>query len=467
MKTILIKNGILVTMDKQRRIIEDGAVAIEKNKIVGVGKTREITNNFKGDVVIDAKRKAILPGFVNTHTHAATVYLKGVTEDMPNALHKVLWPIKHLLTPDILYDMGMLGMLELLKSGSTTVAENYNLLRMGGARASEKIGLRMLLSEQVIDVDLTKIDGGIKDGLYTYDDEIGDRTLEEAVKLIKEWNEKAEGRIRCMMGPLATDVCSKEILEKARIEAEKLGVGLTIHCSQSPAEVKQVNKMYGKSPVQFLKDIGYLGQKLIATHCIYTSREDTKTLADSGTKIAHCPSNMIIRGGNKMAPQLHWFESGITFGLGTDNPPSPHDMFVAMRSMRSVANRNLSNNEYESGLTKFFPNSMKTLEVATIGGAKVLGMEDKIGSIEVGKFADIITVNIKNPHIGPTNNGLVTNIVNYMNGSDVEDVIIDGYLVKERGTVKTVNEAEVVDKAYDTNQSLWTKFYEEYPELKQ
>ena len=151
-------------MDKNHRIINDGAIAIDEKKIVGVGKTQDITKKFRGEVVIDAKHKAVLPGFVNVHTHAATVYLKGVTEDMLGALHQVLWPIKHLLNKDILYDMSLIGLLELLRSGSTTVAENYNMIRIAGAKAVEKIGVRAYLSEQVIDADLNKIEGASKTG---------------------------------------------------------------------------------------------------------------------------------------------------------------------------------------------------------------------------------------------------------------------------------------------------------------
>jgi 5-methylthioadenosine/S-adenosylhomocysteine deaminase len=453
-------------MNNDRHVIRDGAVAIDGNRIVAVGKTETVEKHHVGDVTIVAQNKAVLPGFVNVHTHAATTYLKGVTEDMPEALHRVLWPIKQFLNERIVNEMGMLGLIELVKSGSTTVAENYNMIRNGIAPAVEEIGVRAVLSEQVFDADLFKVDRGIGDGFYSYAQDIGHRTLREATAVVDQWNGKADGRIKCMIGPLATDVCSKEILERAREEAEKRGVGLTIHLSQSPVENRQVNLKYGKTPVQYLQDIGFLGSDLVATHCIYTNSVDTEILSQTDTRIAHCPSNMVIRGADRVAPLLNWLRSGIVFGLGTDNPPSPHDMLTAIRNMKTVAWRNITANHYNVELAKFNPSPAKALEIGTIGGAKALRLDREIGSLEVGKKADLIIVDLHRAHIGPTRNHIIANLVYYACGSDVETVIVDGRIIKEDGSIKSVSEEEAVLRAQEANRKLWSSFLEANPNLR-
>ena len=246
---------------------------------------------------------------------------------------------------------------------------------------------------------------------------------------------------------------------EAAVKYDKL---LSIHVAQSEREVTQVKRLYDRTPVECLYDQGILGSKTLLAHCIYTSDTDTEIIADSGSKIMHCPVSQTVHGG-PLAPVVDWVSRGIPFGLGTDN--INHDMFTAMRRMMMISEFNKKAYRYHTSYQMHTITPYRALEIATIEGAKLLGMGDEIGSLEPGKKADIITVGLGKPHLYPLVDP-VNNLVRYAQGSDVEDVIIDGTIVKDVSGVTTVDTETVLREGQETGNLILNRFFELHPKLK-
>ena len=459
MVDVLIRDGLVLTMDENDRILVPGAIAIEENRIVGVGKTEELVKKFPADHEIDAKGRAVLPGFVNVHTHMPTPHLR-ISEygwKLMGGVRTAFKAIGEAATAEVIYKNSLVSCLELLKFGSTTVKDNYDMAE-SLARAVSETGLRGVISELVSEVDVTKIAYDV----WEYHPDIAREKLKKSIRFMKEWEGKADGRITTVFSPQAPDMVRKEILEEFLEAARKYVKLTTIHVSQSEREQRQVRKLYGKTPVKHLHDIGMLGPDVLAAHCIYTNDLDTQLLAETDTRIMHCPVSQVRQGGT-LAPVVDWLRSGIKFGIGTDN--INHDMFTAMRMMLMLINRQLASNGYHESFKAHVPTPMEVLRLATIKGAEILGMEKEIGSLEVGKKADVILVNMVKPHLMPLIDP-VTNLVWYGQGGDVETVIVDGEVVMENRVVKSVDEGKILREGQEVGERLLAKFFEINPELK-
>lgn len=430
MADILIKDGYVITMDPQRHIFERGSVAIEGDKIVAVGKGVKT----KAETVIDAQGKAILPGLINAHTHLSMTLLRGVADDMELMpwLEKI-WPIEQNLTADDCYAGALLGCLEMIKSGTTCFADQYFYME-DVARAVEEAGLRGVLSRGIIEVQGSE---KLK------------RTIEEGEKLVKNCHGKANGRILTMFGPHAAYTCSPECLMQVKELAKKYGVGTHIHISESQDEVDRVMKKYGKRPVEHLDSIGFLGPEVLAAHCVWLTEREISVIRERGVKPVHNPvSNMKIACG--VAPVPEMLAAGIPVALGTDGAASNNalDMFNEMKFAALL-----------SKVHKLDPTvvpAQATLEMATINGATALGLGDKIGSLEVGKKADIVLVDMKKPHLVPLHN-VVSHLVYSAVGGDVDTVIVDGKVLMQGRKVLTLDEDKVLEGAQKASDGLLTR----------
>lgn len=415
-------------MNYNRQIVKQGSVAIESGRIVAVGE--EIKE--KADQVIDARGKAVLPGLINGHTHLAMTLLRGFADDMPldKWLFDKIWPMEKRMEPRDCHVGALLGSLEMIKSGTTCFADNYFHMDQV-ARAVMKAGLRGVLSYGMIDRgDQQKMKEEIRIGR----------------NFVRAFHGKARGRILAMFGPHAPYTCSTECLQKVKELAKEFGVGIHIHLAESSEEVKQTTEKYGKRPVEYLNSIGFLGPEVLAAHCIWVTDKEIKLLKDNGVKPVHNPtSNMKM--GSGIAPVPEMLASGIPVALGTDGAASNNslDMFKEMKlaSLLAKARR----------LDPTVLPAMKALEMATINGAAALGLQAELGSLEVGKKADLIIVDLRKPHLSPMHD-IVSHLVYSASGSDVDTVIVDGKILMEKGEVLTLDEEKVLELAQRTSDDL-------------
>lgn len=441
MVDLLVENSILVTMDAHRRILRNGAVAIDDGIIVDVGDTDSLRKGHQAKEVVDANRMVVLPGLINTHVHLYQNLLKGLGDDtaLVDWCQATLFPLCRAMHKDSLvhnYEIGYYGalmaILEMIKSG-TTCFVGMDGLNPLICKAMEETGIRgfhsLELADRWIPEDLT----------VPARDQI-----KLARAIVKKWHGAQNGRIRCMVGPSAPFCCTKELLQSAGEFASENGLWLNTHLSETQYEVDFIRKETGKRPTEFLQDIGLLGPKLLAVHCVWVDKEEIRILKDNDVKVSHNPeSNMKL--GSGVAPVTEMLRQGITVAVATDGCGSNDnlDMFEAMRTAALLHKL--------SSLDPKIISAQKVLEMSTIEAARAIGQETELGSIEVGKKADLVLINMNKPHLQPLHD-VIRTLVYCANGADVDSVIIDGKMVYDRGRILTVNEENIIQRAGELTQ---------------
>jgi 5-methylthioadenosine/S-adenosylhomocysteine deaminase len=419
---ILIKNGWVLTMDPQDTLIERGAVAVSADRIVEVGTEDALTASYKAAKTIDAQEGIIMPGLVNAHTHAAMTCFRGLADDLPlmTWLNDYIFPAEAKLTPDIVYQGTRLACSEMILSGTTTFCDMY-LFEEAAAQAAKEVGLRAVVGEVIYDFPSPNY-GPVEEGLkYTED-------------LIEKWRD--DPLITIAVEPHSPYVCSPELLQKARAIADRNGVPMVIHLAETEREVAEIKKKYGRTPVAHLADIGFLSPGLIADHCVVLTEEDMMLLKDSDVKVAHNPeSNMKLASGIAPVPEL--LRHGITVGIGTDGCASNNnlDMFQEMDTVAKLHKVHT--------LDPTVMDARTVVRMATIDGARVLGIGDTSGSLEEGKKADIIIIDIRSPHLTPMYN-VYSHLVYAVTGSDVVTAIVNGRVLMEERAFTTLDVDEVM-----------------------
>ena len=450
MVDLLIKNGILLTMDARRRIIRGGSVAINDGRIVDIGKTDRLSLH-EADREIDAKGKAVLPGFINAHAHIRHVLVRGMRDDLP--IDPRVEPRQATsFTEDDCFNGAMLACSEMLKAGITCVLENnsYNVDRKNTdriAQAIERMGMRAIIAPAYNDIDLSLPE----DLRFTVQE-----AVKEYVRMIEEWDGKADGRIKIWLGPTQPGInVSTELLKEIRNLADEYKVGVTVHLSESiqpgaypRAFLRVIRDKYGfKGHVDYAYDVGLLGPDVLAAHCVWVTNREIQILSSTGTKVVHNPgSNMYLGSGIAPIPRLQ--SSGIIVALGTDEGQNNLDMFEQMKLTALL--------QKVEALDPSAITAQTVLEMATIYGAKAIGLEKEIGSLEIGKKADIIIVNMKKPHLVPQHK-VTSNIVYAANGSDVDTTIVDGRVIVENRQIKTASEEEILENAVKSAGAILEK----------
>lgn len=423
---ILIHNGIVATIDPQKRVFEKGAVAVNDGRIVEVGNSDDLKDRFVGEKEIDATYMVVMPGLVNLHFHTDN-FSRGVGEELnlEGWIYNIYYPMLAAMTPDDAYKSGLLAYTEVIKGGTTTVNDMY-LKLPSLADAAEKTGIRAILSSE--GADLIE----------------GQESLEDNEKALLERNNSADGRVTVVFGVEWIPVCSPEYIKKCRALADKHSVGIHVHLNESQDEVKVCKEKYGKPPTEFVHELGLLGPDVVAAHCVWLSDREIEIMKETGTHISHNPvSNAKL--GNGVARVKDYLKAGINIGLGTDDAPcnNNNDMFEVMK-YASLFQKAVHT---DASLLQ----SRQILEMATINGARALGMEDQIGSLEPGKKADIILINTRTPALTPVflgeNFNVFAHLVFAAHGDNVDTVIIDGKMVMEHREMLTVDEEEVIDEA--------------------
>ncbi|MEW6457942.1 MAG: amidohydrolase [Bacillota bacterium] len=407
-----------------------GDVAVEDGRIVFAGPTGAVPGTFEADEIIDATGMVATPGLVNCHTHAAMTLFRGYADDLPlmEWLTRKIWPVENLLTGDDIYWGSLLAGLEMLKSGTTTFADQYfEMDRV--AQAVEEIGLRASLCRGLIGVS-----------------EHAEKALAEGCEFVRRWHGAAAGRISAMLGPHAPYTCPPAYLKKVVAASEELDVGLHIHLSETRTEIEQIKAEYGCSPIALMEEIGLFHRPVLAAHCVHLSEVEIEILARRGVGVAHNPqSNMKLASG--IAPVVRMLAAGVRVGIGTDGAASNNDLNM-VEEMRTAALLQ----KVAQGDPTVLPAGL-VLEMATAGGARVLGLEDRIGTLEVGKRADVVLWRVNQPHLCPAHN-YQAHLVYSAGRADVDTVIVDGHVVMRGRRVLTVDEETVLRQAERTARRL-------------
>lgn len=429
MVDILIKNGYVLTMDPTKGDLEKGEVAIKGNKIIYVGKSYE----GPAEYVINAEGMVVMPGLVNTHTHAGMALLRGYADDLPLSswLEDHIWPIESKLAPDDLYIGTKLACLEMIRSGTTAFADMYiHMDRV--AKAVEESGMRAALSYGMLDLG---------------DPEKAERELKEGKRFVSEFNGAADGRITTMYGPHAPNTCSRDFLIRVREQARKDNVKVHIHVLETEAELNQMKEQFGMCSVNMLDEAGFLDADVLAAHCIWLSEGDMDILRDRGVSVSHNPvSNMKLASGIAPVPGL--LDRGVNVSLGTDGCASNNnlDMFEEMKMAALLHKVNSMNPTVVDART--------VLEMATVNGAKALGIQ--AGMLKEGYLADLIIVDMNRAHLTPLYD-VSSHLVYSARGSDVITTIVNGQVLMKDGTVLSIDEKEVLTKAREASERLVSK----------
>ena len=433
MPSILIKNcSWLVTQNRRRDILRDCSVMIDDDKIVQVGSVASGSAN----VAIDGAGKILLPGLINTHTHLSMVLLRGYADDMrlQDWLQKKVWPLEARLTPEACYHGALLGSAEMIMSGTTTFMDMYFNME-DVARAVKESGLRALLSYGIIDL---------------FDSTKAKIEQEKSRKFFEYVRGMETSRIQFALGPHAPYTCSAETLLWAKEFAEKNKVINHIHVAETRKEQADFQKQQGARVVEYLDKIGALSNRMLAAHCVWLTKSEVATLAKAGVSVAHCPvSNMKLASGG-VAPLPEMFDAGIAVGLGTDGAASNNslDMFETMKVCA------LLHKAHRWDATVL--DAQKTLDLATIEGARALGIQDEVGSIEVGKKADIIMLDTRSPNLNPIHGKetVVSDLVYSASPANVDTTIVDGQLLMTNRRLVTVNLQQTLQNAAEIANQL-------------
>jgi 5-methylthioadenosine/S-adenosylhomocysteine deaminase len=438
---LLLRGATVATCDSGDRLIVDGAIGIRGDRIAFVGPASELPPHASAQELIALPERLVTPGFINVHTHAALTVVRGVAEDLgfapaytkgiPNSSH---------MTVDEAIPLARLGALEAMMFGSTLINDMFSHAEQTVAPMAE-LGLRVMSSERIHDADFARISSGN----WQFSDAIGDQTLGAALGLAERWNGKANGRIAVQLAAHAPDTCSQPLLQRISQAASRLGLRVNTHLAQSRAEVVAVRARCNMSPAEVLEEAGLLNERLIAAHCIFLSASDIALCGRARINVAHIPKGNAA--GGTIAPTVKLRDAGANIALGTDNMHA--DMVEAMRWALAVAR--IQQGEVNDGWQP-----RHVLRMATLAGASTLGLEKEIGSIELGKKADLVAVDFRRPHLTPAINP-IGNVVHVAQGRDVDLVAVDGRVVVRDGKPTLVNAETVIADGRRAAEAVWRR----------
>ena len=424
---LIVTGGTLVTMDGKRRVIENGAVAIRDGLIAAIGDRADIESRHHARRTIDATGALVLPGLINGHAHAAMSLFRGFADDhsLDDWLQKYIFPAEaQNVTEDFVEWGTRLSLLEMIRGGITTYADMY-YFEDAVARVTREAGMRGILGETIVDFPAP-------------DHRTPAEALEYTQKFIDKW--RNDSLITPAVAPHSIYTLSETNLQAAGALARRNGVPILIHIAEAPFETAQSRARHGLSPVAYLSRIGLLGPDVVGAHCIWVDSADIAALGRFDVGSVHSPSsNMKLAAG--VMPVVEMMAAGNRVGLATDGAASNNsqDLFDEMDLAAKLQK-----------ITRMDPRVLpakQVLEMATIGGARALHLENRIGSLEDGKRADLILVDTNGPHATPMYN-VYSQLVYALKGSDVKTVVIDGKLVMEDRRMLTLNEKEIIDKAH-------------------
>lgn len=433
MNDLLIVHGVLLTSDERDAILEDSALVISGQYITDIGPFDQVAPKYPEMEQIDASGMVVMPGLVNTHTHLSMTMTRSIADDIEaKQWLPIIWAVENHLTEESIYTGALLGIAEMIASGTTCFNDQYFYMEQVAKAVSES-GIRAELAEGIIE---------------NRDRKRGQRKLQLARAFAEEWHGKANGRIRTRISPHALYTCSTDLVVQAREVANELGIGMHMHIAESALEMKIVGKKkLGDTSVQHLDALGVLGPDFIMAHGLTINDQDVEILAERGVGIAHCPQAIAKLGGYPFPTIDKWIKAGINVGLGTDGVASNNNLDL-IDEMRFTA---LAHKLFARDGT-VLP-ARQVIHMATIAGARALGLGDEIGSLEVGKKADIILIDFRKPHLTPCHN-IPGHLIYSASGADVDTVIIDGKMVMRNRKFLTLDIDAVIDRAQSEFEAL-------------
>lgn len=409
--TTLIKDVTLVPMDGKNEVLDKTNIYFD-NDIIHIG---ELKDDLEVDRVIDGKNKVAMPGLINGHTHIGMSLLRNFADDLPlhDWLTKKIWPTEAKLIAKDVYWGSLLSIVEMIQSGTTAFCDMYFFMEEV-AKALEESGIRGVLTRGLIE-----------------EQGKNEEKLKETRELFENWHGKGNGRIKVMVAPHAPYTCSPDFLMECLKLAKELNTGIHIHLSETKKEVEDSFKNFGKSPIKHVYDLGLLDVHTIAAHCVHVDDEDIDIMKEKSVYPVNNPgSNLKLASG--FAPVDKMLKKGISVALGTDGSSSNNNlnMFEEI-NLAAIVNKAVN-------LDAVSVSAMDALKMATVNGAKALDWFDEIGSIEVGKKADLILIDMDKPHLYPRHN-IISSLSYSVQGSDVDTVIVDGKIIMEKRELKTLD----------------------------
>lgn len=431
---ILISGGTTLTMSNTMDIVENSQIGIKDGTIVFIREKSNDSPNYRYDKFIDASKSLIMPGLINTHTHLPMVCFRGLADDLPlmDWLNNHIFPAENkYVNRDMVHCGSVLAIAEMILSGTTTFCDAY-YYESSVARAAIETGMRGIVCQGFID-------------LSTNNNTKLSKERDIAESFIEKWTG---------VSPLVTPTlachspytCSPETITLIKGIARKHNIPFFIHLAETREELTLTRERYGTTPVRHLHNLGALDENTVPAHCVWVDEEDTDIMADCGVKVSHMPeSNMKLAAGNAPIPRM--LKKGITVGLGTDGCASNNDldMFLEMSTAAKIHK-----------VVEMDPTVMDAetvVRMATIEGAKTLGMEHSIGSIEEGKSADIIIIDTKKPHLTPLYNHY-SQLVYSASGADVSTSIINGRIVMENKQLLTIDLPDVMERVREMSHRI-------------
>lgn len=439
----LITNGLIITVDRERRVIEQGAIAVKDGNILDLGKTEEMIKRYACEKRINAKDKIILPGLIDSHAHLTVEGPRGfVPDNIPAIPWLTDWirPITKVLNPEDEYYLALNTIIEMLKTGTTTFFEGGTLKSLAsGAEAIAETGIRGVIGRRTLDV------GASKNAM----EESTDQALKANREMIEKFHGKSGGRIQTWVSLAGVGTASDTLLIESKKMADAMRVGLNMHQSMAPEEVQNYTLKVGKRPIEHFEDLGILDKNLRLVHMIDVIESEIALLKKYDVKVVHCPTTALRLGygATKIGKFPEMIKEGLCISLGCDgaNCSNHFDMGVAIYLVAGIYK--------DSRMDVNLVPAEMAIEMATINGARSMLMEDRIGSIEIGKKADLILLNAKYPGWIPMIN-VVNNIVYSGGFKNVDTSIVDGDILMENGVLKNIKENYIYKKVQEISEKI-------------
>jgi cytosine/adenosine deaminase-related metal-dependent hydrolase len=416
-KRILLRGGTLVTMNAKRHV-GAGDLYLEDGVIRGIGERAQ--GNRRVDETIDCEGRLVIPGLIQPHVHLCQTLFRGYADDLEllDWLSQRIWPFEAAHTEESLFTSAMLGASELLRSGTTAILDMGTVHHTDAIFAAvKKVGLRATIGKAMMDAG-HNLPAGLKEST--------EESIDESVRLADKWHGKEDGRLSYAFAPRFVLSCTEELMRRTVTIAREKGLRLHTHASENSQEVVSVREKVGADNVAFLHSLGMSGDDTVLAHCVWLTSEEQRILRETGTHVAHCPSsNLKLASGFAKIPDL--LEQGINVALAADGAPCNNnlDAFMEMRLAALIHK------------PRFGPTAMKAetvFEMATVRGARALGLADRIGSLEEGKAADVTVVDPRQLHAAPASDPYSL-LVYALTGRDVEHVFVDGIQRVRKGRV--------------------------------
>ena len=445
MTTILIENGSIVTVNDRQEVLSPGYVFIEDDLIVAVGAGEVPAPYRKADMVLDASLMAVMPGLVNGHTHLFQAFIRGLADDKPllDWLKACIWPVAQTLTAEEAYVAALLGLVENIRGGATSVIDHQYIHTElanddGVLQAAEESGVRFLLARGWAD--------------HNYHEalmETPEQIVAETTRLRNEWQGRGNGRLRVEFGPLIPWGCTDETMQHTYQLSQEWGAGTHIHVAETRAEVEMNLEARGNRHIEWLAEVGALGPDLQLVHSVWLDDEEIELIAQHDAVVIHCPvSNMYLASGVARVPEMR--ERGITVALGSDGPGSNNS-----QNMLEVLKLTALLHKVDTlDATVLLPEDV--LWMACRGGARAFGLPDEIGSLEPGKKADVVLLDLDTPLAMPVHR-VPSAIVYNSTPRDVDTVIVDGRVLMQGKEICFLDEKKLLARAREACGQLFER----------